>query len=114
MSAALNYDPTDPDKMNLPRGMTCGNCVHIDRCKAMFGHVETDTRCDWSPSRFRPAPTPSQRLQRCAAELAEIAANPPREINGPELARLSARILSVAAHVSMGERNSTPGEGSAR
>lgn len=49
---ALNYDPTDPDKMRLPAGATCGNCHHIRRCKAIFGHVETDNSCDWSPSRF--------------------------------------------------------------
>lgn len=48
----LNYDPTDPDKMRLPPGTTCGDCYHIARCKAIFGHVETDTRCDWSPSVF--------------------------------------------------------------
>lgn len=49
---ALNYDPADPDKMKLPVGATCGNCRHIRRCKSMFGHTETDTYCDWSPSRF--------------------------------------------------------------
>lgn len=49
----LNYDPSDPDKMKLPAGITCGDCCHIRRCKAIFGHVETDTSCDWSPSRFR-------------------------------------------------------------
>lgn len=48
----LNYNPADPDKMLLPEGKTCGNCRHIRRCKAMFGHTETDTYCDWSPSRF--------------------------------------------------------------
>lgn len=48
----LNYDPSDPDKMRLPPGRTCGNCRHIRRCKMMFGHTETDTYCDWSPSRF--------------------------------------------------------------
>ena len=53
--SALNYDPTDPDKMRLPTGTACGDCMHIHRCKAMFGHVETDTYCDWSPSRFRRA-----------------------------------------------------------
>lgn len=47
----LNYDPTDPDKMRLPKGESCGNCHHIRRCKAIFGHSETDTFCDWSPSR---------------------------------------------------------------
>lgn len=49
----VNYDPTDPDKMRLPTGINCGDCLHIRRCKGMFGHTETDTYCDWSPSRFR-------------------------------------------------------------
>lgn len=48
----INYDPADPNKMRLPRAMTCGQCVHIVRCKGIFGHVESDTYCDWSPSRF--------------------------------------------------------------
>lgn len=46
-----NYDTRDPDKMRLPPGLTCGDCKHIRRCKAMFGHTEADTYCDWSPSR---------------------------------------------------------------
>lgn len=49
----VNYDPTDPDKMRFPSATTCGDCVHIRRCKAIFGHVESDTYCDWSPSRFQ-------------------------------------------------------------
>lgn len=49
---ALNYDPADPDKMRLPAGIKCGDCRHIYRCKAIFGHTESDTYCDWSPSRF--------------------------------------------------------------
>ena len=53
----LNYDPADPDKMNLPVGLTCGDCRHIRRCKAMFGHTETDAYCDWSPSRFEKSAT---------------------------------------------------------
>lgn len=53
---APNYDQTDPDKMRLIEGVTCGDCVHIRRCKAIFGHVEADTSCDWSPSRFQPTP----------------------------------------------------------
>lgn len=47
----LNYNPADPDKMQLPKGRTCGDCAHIRRCKAIFGHTETDAYCDWSPSR---------------------------------------------------------------
>lgn len=57
----LNYDPADPDKMRLPPGTTCGNCVHLRRCVLIFGHTETDTICDWSPSRFHARPT-VQRL----------------------------------------------------
>jgi len=53
----LNYDPADPDKMKLPIGITCGDCRHIRRCKAIFGHVETDTYCDWSPSCFEKSAT---------------------------------------------------------
>lgn len=53
----LNYDPTDPNKMRLPKGSSCGSCHHIRRCKAMFGHTETDTYCDWSPSHFIPVRT---------------------------------------------------------
>jgi hypothetical protein len=53
-SDAQRFDPADPDKMKLPAGVTCGDCFHIRRCKAIFGHVETDTTCDWSPSRFWP------------------------------------------------------------
>lgn len=51
MEKQLNYDQQDPDKMNLPKGKTCGDCFHISRCKAIYGHVESDTSCDWSPSR---------------------------------------------------------------
>lgn len=58
MSAAkelkpLSYDPADPDKMKLPKGVTCGDCIHIRRCRAIFGHAEPDIYCDWSPSRFQ-------------------------------------------------------------
>lgn len=52
MSDELNYNPTDPDKMRLQQGVTCGDCRHINRRKAIFGHTEADTYCDWSPSRF--------------------------------------------------------------
>ena len=55
ITGPVNYDPTDPDKMRLPAGAKCGDCQSIYRCKSIFGHVETDTHCDWSPSRFWPA-----------------------------------------------------------
>ncbi len=38
--------------MNLPQGKTCGDCVHIPRCNAIYGHMASDERCDWYPSRF--------------------------------------------------------------
>lgn len=41
--------------MNLPAGKTCGDCVHIARCAAIFGHQANDEVCDWSPSRFHEA-----------------------------------------------------------
>ena len=45
----------DTDRMNLPDGMTCGDCVHCRRCTLMFGHIPADEVCDWSPSRFKQA-----------------------------------------------------------
>jgi hypothetical protein len=44
--------PDDADEMNLPEGYTCGKCFHFKRCNDMFGHIEGDESCDWSPSRF--------------------------------------------------------------
>jgi hypothetical protein len=49
----IDYDAA----MRLPAGKTCGDCVHVRRCVAMFGHVPADTSCDFYPSRFRPALT---------------------------------------------------------
>lgn len=42
------------DDMDLPPGMTCGDCFHCRRCTLMFGHQSGDESCDWSPSRFTP------------------------------------------------------------
>jgi hypothetical protein len=39
--------------MNLPQDKTCGDCVHIRRCNAIFGHMASDEQCDWYPSKFR-------------------------------------------------------------
>lgn len=50
--STLNYDPSDPDKMALPAGNTCGDCAHIRRCTLIYGHTAQDKTCDWSPSRF--------------------------------------------------------------
>lgn len=40
-------------EMSLPAQMTCGDCAHVDRCAALFGHIPEDEVCDFSPSRFR-------------------------------------------------------------
>lgn len=48
----MNYDPTDPDKMRLPTGKTCAQCVNIGRCSTLVGAESTDNVCDFSPSRF--------------------------------------------------------------
>jgi hypothetical protein len=40
------------DDMKLPEGETCNDCYHFTRCIALFGAKETNTTCDWSPSRF--------------------------------------------------------------
>lgn len=48
-------DRCDTDTcMELPGGKTCGDCIHIERCCVMFGHVPEDTNCDFFPRRFVP------------------------------------------------------------
>jgi hypothetical protein len=83
----LNHDPTDPDKMRLPVGVTCGDCARIARCKALFGRAATDATCDWSPSRFvaaRPAhPTSAPAL--AAALTGILRCMPARQIEHARL-----------------------------
>lgn len=38
--------------MELPNGKTCADCVHSERCIAMFGATEDKTNCGWFPRRF--------------------------------------------------------------
>ena len=57
----MNYDPADPDQMDLPVGYTCGDCIHIQKCKTIYGRIETDSRCDWWPSKFKPAKQPAKQ-----------------------------------------------------
>ncbi|OLU23112.1 hypothetical protein BVH03_23075 [Pseudomonas sp. PA15(2017)] len=56
--------PRTGDDMDLPEGMTCGDCRHARRCIAMFGHIAEDLSCDWSPSRFQAATV--QQSPACA------------------------------------------------
>lgn len=41
------------EKMKLPEGKTCGDCVHCRLCHTIFGRIPEDQVCDWRPSRFR-------------------------------------------------------------
>ena len=38
--------------MQLPAGKTCGDCVHLRRCKMLFGCKPENVVCDFAPSRF--------------------------------------------------------------
>jgi len=38
--------------MDLPAGKTCGDCAHIRRCEAIFGHIPEDEQCDFFPIRY--------------------------------------------------------------
>jgi len=42
----------DDNTMCLPLGKTCGDCLHLRRCKMLFGCKPTNVVCDWAPSRF--------------------------------------------------------------
>lgn len=50
--------------MNLPVGFTCADCRHIPRCKALFGCDETNSWCDWAPSRFSMSTVAAQKAQK--------------------------------------------------
>lgn len=42
--------------MQLPKGKTCADCFHVERCVA-FGFTQpTRTMCDFFPSRFMARP----------------------------------------------------------
>ncbi len=43
---------TEETCMNLPEGMTCGNCFHVGRCTTIFGSNADDTACSFFPRRF--------------------------------------------------------------
>lgn len=51
-------------EMKLPAGLTCGDCIHLTRCWALFGHTDADTYCDWSPSRFTPLSAVEREFMR--------------------------------------------------
>jgi hypothetical protein len=46
---------SDADRMSLPKGQTCGDCVFFRRCAQFTGHIAADQVCDYAPSLFQPA-----------------------------------------------------------
>lgn len=50
----VDRECTSDTCMQLPAGKTCGDCVHVKRCVAIFGHKPADTYCDFFPRRFLP------------------------------------------------------------
>jgi hypothetical protein len=40
--------------MLLPDGISCSSCVHCVKCTTIFDQKETDTACQFYPSRFIP------------------------------------------------------------
>lgn len=46
-------DVATRENMQLPDGVTCGDCTFYTTCSATFGCSSSSTNCDWSPRRFR-------------------------------------------------------------
>lgn len=42
--------------MKLPPGFRCADCRFITYCKGLFECDESNTWCDWAPSRFSLSP----------------------------------------------------------
>jgi hypothetical protein len=36
----------------IPDGKTCNDCRHYERCRWLLSREPTETKCDWTPSRF--------------------------------------------------------------
>lgn len=53
-SSPIVFADRDDDDMKLPPGESCGGCASFKRCEWLIGCDPGSTRCDWSPSRFRP------------------------------------------------------------
>lgn len=46
------YRRSPANESNLPDGVSCGDCVHFERCKRFISARPDDEVCDWIPSRF--------------------------------------------------------------
>ena len=40
--------------MLLDDGVTCGQCVHANRCRTIFGGNDSNTSCQFYPNKFYP------------------------------------------------------------
>lgn len=49
---------TDKTCMQLPVGVSCGDCANFRHCEAFYSHSAADTYCDFFPRRFKPALSP--------------------------------------------------------
>ena len=49
----IDGDCTPDNYMDLPKGETCANCVHVKYCCSTFGATPTNTYCGWFPRKFR-------------------------------------------------------------
>jgi len=80
-------------------GVTCPYC-EIERLQSRLA-LETaalEQACNsWGK------PPLSAKLREIAGDLADIAANPPMEMDSRALARLSSQLLAIAGQVSLGE-----------
>jgi len=74
--------------MQLPEGTTCAQCTHVVRCVVLFGVKNTNTTCDFSPSRFQErggvAKSPDEKPS--AAELPAELARAIGQLEGVEAA----------------------------
>lgn len=53
--------------MQLPDGLTCSQCVHIERCCKIYGQKADANHCQWFPRRFqeRMATRPQGGVSTC-------------------------------------------------
>ncbi len=45
-------DWKDQYDMLLMDNVTCGDCIHANKCNGMFGGEDKNTRCQFHPNRF--------------------------------------------------------------
>lgn len=66
-------DCSESTCMALPDGKTCGDCVRVDYCTAIWGDKPTSTVCGYFPRRFSETPNvpiatiASEDLRHCRA-----------------------------------------------